>query len=82
MEDYKKEIRHLLLTYYSPEPVINSKKIYRSTVDILEMLLGILPETAITQHDVYEQMKEIGFQSLLFFLDEEEKILWQIFQLY
>lgn len=59
MEDYKQEIKDLILRYY--EPSGSSDALYKSTLQILQMCQGVIPNQPITQHDVYEIMKELGF---------------------
>lgn len=59
MEDYKQEIRNLILAYY--EVSGECKVHHKSTSEILAMCQGVIPNQPITQHDIYEVMKEMGF---------------------
>lgn len=71
MEDYKQEIRNLILAYY--EPSGTGKALHKSTIQILEMCQGVIPDQPITQHDIYEVMKELGFKIELVGDEEYEK---------
>lgn len=80
MEDYKEIMEDLLLRYYSP---VEGKKIYKSTKDLHVMFLGVIPYTPITEHDVFEVMRDANFQmeqkiitekKMIFKGDEEEGI--------
>lgn len=68
MEDYKEIMVELLSRYYSPIAVGN--KVLKSTADLLVMFRGIIPSHPITEHDVYEVMKESSFEI-------EQKIITQ-----
>lgn len=67
MEDYKEEIRLLLQKYYCNAGE-EYKKIQRTTNDILHMVKGVIPSEPISEHDIYELMKELCFE-------QEQKIL-------
>lgn len=60
MEDYKEIMKTLLWRYYSP--IAAGNKVLKSTPDLLVMFRGIIPMQPITEHDVYEVMKELGFE--------------------
>lgn len=81
MEDYKQEIRNLILAYYWAKGIGN--KVYKTTQELLQMCQGVIPHQPITQHDVYEVMKEMGFsieqvsiteKQMIFEGDEEKGI--------
>ena len=63
MEDYKEEMTNLFLKHYSnksenPE----AKPIQRTTKEIWDELKGVIPTEPIDEHEVYEMLKEQGFQ--------------------
>ena len=67
MEDYKEEIRLMLQKYYFNAGE-EHKKIQRTTNDILHMVKGVIPSEPISEHDIFELMKEMYFE-------QEQKIL-------
>lgn len=60
MEDYKEEIKKLLQKYYDTLGE-DDNKIYKTTVEILEEVRGVIPFQPIDDHDIYELMKELNF---------------------
>lgn len=60
MEDYKEEIRNLFLRYYHVAGA-EHKKLQRSTAEILSEVRGVIPAQPISEHDIYEVMKDMGF---------------------
>lgn len=60
MEDYKTEMKDLLLQYYSPVPDGNNVQMFTS--DLLRWFRGIIPAEPVNEHDVYEVLKESGFK--------------------
>ncbi|MOA47425.1 hypothetical protein D3C78_1700600 [compost metagenome] len=61
MEDYKEEIRLLLQKYYYNAGE-EHKEIHRTTAQILQEVRGVVPSHPITEHDIYELMKEMYFE--------------------
>ena len=59
MEDYKEEMKVLFQRFYSPVGVSEPK--FMSTAAIHEMFRGVIPYHPITEHDVYDVMKDMGF---------------------
>lgn len=72
MEDYKLQMKELIAQRFSPIST-EGEVVYKSTLDILEMCQGVIPTEPIGEHDVFEVMKEMGFEIGLV---EEEKFLW------
>ncbi|MDR7695372.1 hypothetical protein D1000_07085 [Riemerella anatipestifer] len=62
MEDYKEIMKELLLRFYSPIGVSGGNKIHKSTQELLSMFRGVIPSTPITEHDVFEVMKDCSFE--------------------
>lgn len=62
MEDYKELIKEMLSSAYAPNHVQGYDSIYLSTYNVYAMCMGIIPEHPITEHDVYDVMKEMGFE--------------------
>lgn len=75
MEDYKEIIKQMLLRDFSPYPTKGEQTlplkgeadrqgdvINLTTFDILQMVQGIIPQTPIDEHDVFEVMQELGFE--------------------
>ena len=58
MEDYTIIIKELISEYYSPQFSGGDKCLY-STGKILSMCRGIIPQYPITEHDIYDVMKEL-----------------------
>lgn len=77
MEDYKEEIQRLLLEFFSPQPLSLGYKNEKmmTTLDVLQMLQGVIPYQPINQHDVYEVMKLLKFQVELF----ENQFYWKMY---
>jgi hypothetical protein len=69
MEDYKEEIRNLLLKYYT-NAGSEHKKLQRTTAEILQEIRGVIPNDPISEHDVYEILKEMEF-------DQSQKIFYE-----
>lgn len=65
MEDYKEIIKAMLLRDFSPRP-IETKKSFKdtrlmTTIEVLQMVQGIIPSKPIDEHDIFDVLKEIGF---------------------
>lgn len=60
MEDYKIIMKELLLQYYDPVPEGEPKQM--QTFEVLRFLRGIIPNEPIGEHDMYDVLKECGFQ--------------------
>ena len=81
MEDYKEEIRELIGRYYSPIATTDSwESTYKSTLELLAMVVGVIPTTPITEHDIYEVMKEMGYAIELVAQEEGEAFLWKLYR--
>nr|DAK46684.1 MAG TPA: hypothetical protein [Caudoviricetes sp.] len=80
MNDYKEILKTLLLQYYSPQEEEHSEQVYKSTLQVLKMALGVLPTEPIDQHDVYEALTELGFPIELVSEVEEETYLWKMYR--
>lgn len=61
MEEYKEVIRELLRNNFSPNNNGNNA-VWYTTPEILEAFKGIVPQATLTDHDVFEILKEEGFQ--------------------
>lgn len=61
MEDYKEELRKLLLNWYSPIAE-RGTFVEHTTQELLEIFRGVLPAEPLSEHDVYEVMKEESFE--------------------
>lgn len=80
MEDYKEEIRGLIGRYYSPYATTESwESTYKSTLELLAMVLGVIPTTPISEHDIYEVMKEMGYTIELVAQEAGEAFLWKMY---
>lgn len=62
MNDYIEDIKKMLFRFYSPIRTENSDEEFKTTTEILSMVRGIIPETPIDQHDIYEVMNTLNFQ--------------------
>ena len=81
MEDYKEEIRGLIGRYYSPCATTESWVCtYKSTLELLAMVVGVIPTTPVSEHDIYEVMKEMGFAIELVVQEAGEAFLWKIYR--
>lgn len=86
MEDYKKIIKELLLRYYTSMGD-NANVVYLSTFEILVMSKGVVPTQPISEHDIFEIMKELGFGiEKTSILDEETEVerelfLWKLYEI-
>ena len=61
MEDYKEEIRNLLLKYYQNAGK-EHKLLQRTTSEVLNEVRGLIPKEPIDEHDIYELLKEMYFE--------------------
>lgn len=77
MEDYKQEIINLLTEYYTTEKKENV--IYSSTAEILDEVRGVIPSEPINEHDIYDIMKQLGFQVILNISMGERIFLWEMY---
>ena len=81
MEDYTEEIRELIVRYYSPIATTDSwESTYKSTLELLAMVVGVIPTTPVSEHDIYELMKEIGFAIELVEQEQGEAFLWKLYK--
>lgn len=78
MEDYKELIKEMLLRDFSPEG--SGKETYLSTIQILEMVRGVIPSKPIDEHAIFEAMREAGFHYELFFEEESPVYLWILYK--
>lgn len=69
MEDYKEEIKNLVMKYYTTSGK-DHHKILRTTSEILREVTGVIPSKPITEHEIYEVMKELEFET-------EQNIIFQ-----
>lgn len=88
MEDYKEIIKEMLLRDFSPNIPLNSSLkgeaykqgnvIKMTTAQVLQMVQGVIPYTPIDEHDVFDSLKECGFEYKLVgfqhITDDEELI--------
>ncbi|MDO4763525.1 MAG: hypothetical protein Q4A00_03995 [Flavobacteriaceae bacterium] len=85
MEDYKQVIKELITQYFSPSPT-GGEEIYKGTFEILVMCKGVIPTQPISEHDVFEVMKELGFSIELQPVEDEETgqendmFLWKLYE--
>lgn len=61
MENYKQEIKNLLSLYYATRGE-DKAKITKTTQQILRICQGVIPTQPVTEHDIYEVMKEMDFK--------------------
>ena len=61
MEDYKDEIRNLLQKFYWNVGK-EHKLIQRTTAEILQEVRGVIPNQPISEHDIYDLLKEMLFE--------------------
>lgn len=81
MEDYKEEIRGLIGRYYTPYATTESwESTYKSTLELLAMVVGVIPTTPINEHDIYEVMKEMGYAIELVAQEAGEAFLWRMYK--
>jgi len=66
MIDYKEEMISIFCRYFAPIGEMEDKK-NMSTTEIDFLFRGIIPNMPTSEHDVYELMKELGF--------EQEKVI-------
>lgn len=64
MEDYKEIIKAMLLRDFSPLSLGEGRgeELILTTLDVLQMVQGVIPTTPIDEHDVFEALKECGFE--------------------
>ena len=74
MEDYKEELRKLLLNWYSPIAE-RGTFVTHTTAELLEMFQGVLPAEPISEHDVYEVCKEESFEIIK---TEDHILKWKL----
>ncbi|MDO5104470.1 hypothetical protein [Capnocytophaga sp.] len=82
MEDYKALIKEMLLRDFSPRAIRPDKSIQdvvlKSTIDVLQMVRGVIPQSPIDEHDIFDALKETGFQ---YGIDEKQGLyLWFLFK--
>ncbi len=82
MEDYKEIIKEMLLRDFSTRPIDTKKALkealFMTTIEVLQMVQGIIPSKPIDEHDVFEVLKETGFS---YGIDEEDpKYVWFLFK--
>ena len=61
MEDYKEEIRNLLLKYYQNAGK-EHKLLQRTTSEVLNEVRGLIPRHPIDEHDIYGLLKEMHYE--------------------
>ncbi|MFK8302695.1 hypothetical protein ACI75Y_07260 [Capnocytophaga stomatis] len=82
MEDYKEIIKEMLLRDFSTRP-IDTKKAFKevqlmTTIEVLQMVQGIIPSKPIDEHDIFDVLKETGFN---YGINEENSIyVWFLFK--
>jgi len=74
MIDYKEEMIAVFERYYSPTGEIELKK-NMSTTEIDFLFRGIMPLLPTSEHDVYELMKELGYEQEKAIIYEEKVIV-------
>ncbi len=84
MEDYQTIIKEMLGQHFSP--IGNGEATSYSTPGILRMVRGVIPESPITENDIFSILTEMGFQKDLHPIYEQneagektEKIISYIF---
>lgn len=78
MEDYKELIKQMLLRDFSVAPSGYLLKL--STLQILEMVRGVIPSKPIDEHAIFEAMQEAGFCYELSFEEETPVYLWNLYK--
>jgi hypothetical protein len=82
MEDYTEEIRELIVRYYSPIATTDSWVCtYKSTLELLAMVVGVIPTTPVSEHDIYEVMREMGFAIELVEQANQDAFLWKLYKM-
>jgi hypothetical protein len=71
MQDLKEQIKELFLKHFQPQGQI---PVHMSTSAIHDMLRGVIPSQPITEYDIYDAMKEMGFTEDLEILYSKEQI--------
>lgn len=66
MLDYKEEMIAIFMRYYAADGEMYQKK-NMTTEEIDFLFRGIIPNLPTSEHDVYEMLKELGF--------EQEKVI-------
>ncbi|AYW36532.1 hypothetical protein [Capnocytophaga canimorsus] len=82
MEDYKEIIKEMLLRDFSTRPIDTKKALKEvqlmTTIEVLQMVQGIIPSKPIDEHDIFEVLKETGFN---YGINEENGIyVWFLFK--
>lgn len=73
MHDYTQTMKEILAKYYEPTSLLeNVLPVYQaSTVQMLNWFRGIIPKHPIDEHDVFDVLKELGFQQVQKILTEK-----------
>ncbi|MBS9766519.1 MAG: hypothetical protein KGV44_03125 [Flavobacteriaceae bacterium] len=58
MEDYIEIIKELLLSQFSATPYGDAEPIQMGTLRVLHMVCGVIPQTPIDEHDIFNIMTE------------------------
>lgn len=61
MDDYIQEMKDIILQYYTPTPD-GGNTLQMQTGAVLNWFRGVIPKEPITQHDVFDLLKELGFK--------------------
>ena len=82
MEDYKEIIKEMLLRDFSTRPIDTKKALkealFMTTIEVLQMVQGIIPSKPIDEHDIFDVLKETGFN---YGINEENSIyVWFLFK--
>lgn len=70
MEDYKEEIKILLLRFYETSGK-EHHLLQKTTSEILTEVRGLIPRNPIDEHDIFEIMKELEFRQDLKIIKEK-----------
>lgn len=65
MEDYLEEIARLITRDYSNEPIGNQTPKLKTTIEIYEQFLGIIPENQASPSDIFDILKKLQFKVTL-----------------
>jgi len=72
MLDYKEKMIALFQRFFCPDGDIENKK-HMTTIEVLEMFLGVIPSEPVSEHDVYEILEELGYtQDRVIIYEEKE----------
>ncbi|MFJ1328170.1 hypothetical protein [Capnocytophaga canimorsus] len=82
MENYKEIIKEMLLRDFSTRPIDTKKALKEvqlmTTIEVLQMVQGIIPSKPIDEHDIFDVLKETGFN---YGINEENGIyVWFLFK--